>query len=145
MNSGAVVAPGDNGIESLEINLAGTTASASFLSGSTFSFDLAAPGTSDQLTFTGLSASSSDVIFNGNTVNFTNLGGLAAGLYTLFTFDAANAYTGTLAVGSGLGGLTGNFIYNANSIQLSVVPEPGTLALVIGGLGLIAFRFRRRA
>lgn len=145
VNSGAVVAPGDGGIESLEINLAGTTGNASFLSGSTFSFDLAAPGNSDQLVFTGLTASSSDVVFNGNTVNFTNLGDLAAGLYTLFTFDQANAYTGTLSVGSGLGGFTGNFVYNANSIQLNVVPEPGTMALMIGGLGLIALRLRRRA
>ena len=144
-NSGAVVAPGDGGIESLEINLAGTTGNANFLSGSTFSFDLDAPGTSDLLAFTGLTASSNDVAFNGNTVNFTNIGGLAAGLYTLFTFDQANAYTGTLSVGSGLDGLTGNFIYNANSIQLNVVPEPGTMALVIGGLGLVALRFRRRA
>lgn len=145
VNSGGVVAPGDGGIESLEINLAGTTGTASFLSGSTFSFDLAAPGSSDLLAFTGLTASSSDVTFNGNTVDFTNLGGLAAGLYTLFTFDQADAYTGTLTVGSGLGSFTGNFVYNANSIQLNVVPEPGTMALVIGGLGLIALRLRRRS
>ena len=145
VNSGAVVSPGDGGIESLEINLSSTTGTASFLSGSTFSFDLAAPGASDVLAFTGLTASSGDVAFNGNTVNFTNIGGLAAGLYTLFTFDQANAYTGTLNVGSGLGGFTGNFVYNADRIQLNVVPEPGTVALIVSGLGLIAFRLRRRA
>lgn len=145
VNSGAVVAPGDGGMESLEINLAGTTASASFLSGASFSFDLAAGGASDVLSFTGLTASSGDVLFNGNVVNFSDLGGLAPGVYTLFTFDALNAYTGTLVVGTGLGGYSGDFIYNANSIQLNVVPEPGTLALVVGGLGLLVLRLRRRA
>lgn len=145
VNSGAVVAPGDGGIESLEINLAGTTGSASFIAGSTFSFDLAGLGSNDVLSFTGLTASSSDVVFNGNTVNFTNLGGLTTGVYTLFTFDQANAYTGLLALGTGLGSYTANFIYNADSIQLNVVPEPGSMALVLGGLAVIAFRLRRRA
>jgi fibronectin-binding autotransporter adhesin len=145
VNSGGVVAPGDGGIESLEINLAGTTGSASFLSGSSFVFDLSTPGTSDVLDFTGLTASSGDVIFNGNVINFNDLGSLAPGLYTLMTFDADNAYTGTLAVGSGLGGYTGSFIYNADSIQLNVVPEPSVAVLLLGGFaGMACLRLRRR-
>lgn len=142
VNSGGIVAPGDGGIESLEINLASTTGTASFLSGSTFTFDLNAPGSSDVLDFSGLTASSGDVVFNGNVVNFTNIGGLAPGTYTLMTFDADNAYTGTLAIGTGLGSYTGSFIYNADSIQLSVVPEPSTALLLLGGLALL--RARRR-
>lgn len=145
VNSGGLVAPGDGGIESLEVNLAGTTGSASFLSGSTFIFDLNAPGSSDELTFSGLTASSSDVAFNGNTVNFNNLGGLAPGTYTLMTFDAGDAYTGTLTVGTGLGSYSGSFIYNADSIQLSVVPEPSVAVLLIGGFaGMAWLRARRR-
>ncbi len=142
-NSGSVIAPGDGGIGTLEVNLGSTTGAASFLSGSAFTFDLNAPGTSDVLSFTGITASSSDVAFNGNTVNFNNLGGLAAGTYTLFTFDAANGYTGTLNVGTGLGVFSGSFTYNSNSIQLTVVPEPGTCALfAIGGLVLLTLRRR---
>lgn len=141
--SGGAVAPGDGGIGALEINLGSTTGSASFLSGATFTFDLNAPGTSDVLSFTGLNASGGEIAFNGNTVNFNNLGGLAAGTYTLFTFDAANGYTGTLNVGTGLGVFSGSFTYNSNSIQLTVVPEPGTCALfAIGGLVLLTLRRR---
>ncbi|CAN5529152.1 hypothetical protein BH09VER1_BH09VER1_22950 [soil metagenome] len=141
VTSGGEVAPGDGGIGTLEVNLGSTTGTASFLSGSTFTFDLNAPGTSDVLGFTGLNASSGEIAFNGNTVNFNNLGGLAAGTYTLFTFDAATDYTGTLAVGTGLGALSGSFVYNSNSIQLTVVPEPSTTALVAGSLaGLLWLR-----
>jgi autotransporter-associated beta strand protein len=142
VNSGGVVAPGDAVIGDLEVNLAGTTGSASFLTGSTFVFKLDAPGSADALLFTGL-ASASDVIFNDNVVNFTNLGGLAPGLYTLMTFDAANAYTGELVVGAGLGSYTGEFIYNADSIQLNVIPEPSTAVLLLAG-GLAGWLARRR-
>lgn len=143
VNSGGIVAPGDGGIESLEINLASTTGSASFLSGSEFVFDLNTPGSSDVLSFSGLTASG-DVVFNSNTINFNNIGGLAPGLYTLMTFDAANAYTGTLTIGTGLGSFTGELIYNATSIQLNVVPEPAATALLLGGLAGVALARSRR-
>lgn len=144
VNSGGLVTPGDGGQGSLEINLAATSGGVSFLSGSTFTFDLNAPGSSDMLAFTGLTASSSDVAFNGNTINFADLGGLAPGLYTLMTFDAGSAYTGTLTVGTGLGSYTGNLIYNAGSIQLNVVPEPSAVVLLgIASLGCLAVCRRR--
>lgn len=143
VNSGGVVSPGDGGIESLEVNLASTSGAASFLSGSTFVFDLNAPGSSDVLSFTGVSLAT-DVVFSGNVVNFNDIGGLAPGLYTIMTFDGANAYTGTLSVGTGLGGYTGEFIYNANSIQLNVVPEPSAGLLILGGMaGAALLRGRR--
>lgn len=142
--SGGVVSPGDGGIESLELNLGGTTGSVTFAAGSEFVFDLNAPGVSDVLAFTGLSLAS-DVVFNGNTIDFIDLGGLAIGTYTLFTFDGANDYTGTLVLGTGLEGFTGNLVYNANDIQLEVtaVPEPSTYVLVLGG-GLVLALLRRK-
>lgn len=148
--SGATVAPGDGGIGTLTLNLGSTTGSAVFSSGGLFSFDLAAPGSGDVMAFTGLTLSSSDVQFNGNTINFNDLGGLGVGVYTLFTFDQANAYTGTLVLGTGLGSFSGNasLVYNANSIDLVIaaVPEPSTYALVGMGLGaLLLLRSCKRA
>lgn len=139
--SGATIAPGEGGLGVLEINLASTTGKSVFQPGAVFAFDLNAPALNDTLAFTGMSAS--DVTFNANVVNFTNLGGLAPGSYTLFTFDAANAYTGTLAVGSGLGAYEGSFIYNSQSIVLNVVPEPHTGLLVALGLLTVAFTRKR--
>lgn len=136
------VAPGDGGVGALTMDLSGTTGKATFNSGASFSFDLAAPGTSDLFAFIG--TSSGDIVFNGNKVNFADLGGLSAGLYTLFTFDNASAYTGTLTIGTGLTSFAGSsFIYNANSIQLNVVPEPTTWALIIMGVMTLSASRRR--
>jgi len=143
VNSGGSVAPGDGGIGTLSLDLASTTGVANFASGSTFTFDLAAPGSSDVLAFTGLAASG-DVTFNGNTINFTNVGGLGVGTYTLFTFNGSNLYTGTLAIGTGLGSFTGNLNYNAGSITLDVVPEPSTVALAAAGGMFALFGWMRR-
>jgi autotransporter-associated beta strand protein len=103
---------------------------ATFGSGATFAMELNAPGTSDVVAFTGLGApSTASVVFNGNVVNFTNLGGLAPGLYTLFTFDSDSKYTGTLSKGTGLEAYpTSQFIYNTNNIQLEVIAGGETYA-----------------
>ena len=132
VNSGSILAPGVTGTAgNLTIALTNTGDSAAFATGSTFAFDLGAPGTNDKLVFTGLAAGVHDVTFNSNVVNFSSLGGLAQGAYTLFTFDANNAYTGTLQIGTGLESFaTSNFTYNANNIVLNVVPEPQTWALL---------------
>jgi autotransporter-associated beta strand protein len=140
--SGATVAPGNGGLGAFTINLASTTGKAVFQPGARFVFDLASPGLSDTLDFSGLSAG--DVVFNGNVVDFTNLGGLAPGNYTLFTFDAANAYTGSLVLGAGLDAYEASFVYNSQSIVLNIVPEPATLVLCAGALGALFFRRRRQ-
>ena len=143
VNASGVVAPGDGGIESLGISLASTTGVANFATNATFSFDLAAPGSSDSIDFTGLTAAS-DVVFHSNVINFNNLGGLAVGTYTLFTFNGSNLYTGTLVVGTGLGAYTGNLNYNADSITLDIVPEPSTIALATAGGMFALFGWVRR-
>jgi autotransporter-associated beta strand protein len=147
VGSGAIVAPGSGGIGTLTVDLSNASDTATFLSGAKFTFELAAPGHSDQLAFTGLTLSVADVTFNGNVIDFTNAGGLAAGTYTLFTFDANNAYSGTLAIGTGLESFSSSYLtYNANSIMLTVVPEPSTTALLagVGVIGLLIVRRRRQ-
>jgi len=146
VNSGAILSPGVTGTAgTLTVALGNAGDSASFASGAKFAFDLAAPGTNDVLAFTGLTLNVADVAFNSNAVNFNNLGGLAEGTYTLFTFSANNAFSGTLTIGTGLESYAGSsFSYNANSIVLNVVPEPATWALLATSLTVVlAFRRRR--
>lgn len=144
VQSGGVMAPGD-GLGTLTVALNNTGDSANFALGAKFTFELAAPGTSDVLSFTGLSAAS-DVVFNNNVVDFTNVGGLAIGTYTIMTFDANNSYTGTLQIGTGLEAYAGSSLtFGTNSIILNVVPEPDAWSLVLGGTAaLVLLHFRRQ-
>ncbi|CAN5688694.1 hypothetical protein BH09VER1_BH09VER1_03840 [soil metagenome] len=148
VDAGAIVSSGTvGGIGTLTVSLNSTGDSATFSSGAKFAFDLAAPGTNDKVAFASLTASVADVTFNNNVVDFTDLGGLAAGSYTLFTFDQIGAYTGTLAIGTGLGAYVGsNFSYNTNSIVLNVVPEPSAAAMMgLGFTGALYLLRRRRS
>lgn len=79
---------------------------------------------------------------------FTTGGGFGAGVYTLF--DTSNSIVGSL--GANLTGTIGGFngtLSLANGGQdivltVSAIPEPGTVALLVAGLGLIAFIRRHR-
>jgi hypothetical protein len=158
------VAPGAS-IESLEINLGGTTGTVSMLSGSEFKFELGAagaaigtPGTSDLLLFAGTTAS--DVAFNNNSIDFLGTG--SQGWYKLFDTDLGSGTTWnglTLAgqqIASGLNvtnlgsGLTGTLIVgdgvlgDRDDVYLQVVPEPGTWAILLGGFGMLLGLQRRR-
>lgn len=138
------VAPG-NSIGTLTLNLTDSEGEVDFQSATTFTFELAAPGTSDQIAFTGLTADGANILFNGNTVNFSDAGGLAPGFYTLMTFDQGNAYSGSLSIGTGLESYAGSeLVYNNDHIVLNVIPEPGTLVLLLGGAGMWLAARRRR-
>ena len=124
--SGGFIAPGDNGIGTLTINLGGTTGTVAMASGSGFKYELGtanvsigtiAAGSSDRLALTG--ASAGDFTFNLNNVDFSNTG--SAGYYKLFstdlnlattwiglTFDASTGVVSSGLTFSGLAaGLTG--------------------------------------
>lgn len=149
VKSGAMLAPGE-GIGQIRFNGAGTSAAVLTLeSGAAFSFDLGAPGASDSVAMWNYA--SGDLVLNGNVVNFTNLGGLAEGTYTLFSFfsDSGTTLTASgissgLSIGTGLEAYSGShFVYGPDSISLVVaVPEPSTIWLLVavGVLGLCKMR-----
>lgn len=160
ISSGGIVAPGDltstgaaiSAGENLTFDLSATAGQVTFAAGALIALDFTVGGSStvnESLAFTGLNTGFTDVVFNNNQVNFSIVGTLADGLYTLATFDANNAYSGLLEFGTGLEAYDiKSFVYGANSIQLQIgaIPEPASAA-VLGGviaLGLAATGRRRR-
>jgi hypothetical protein len=161
VNSGGVIYPGASGaITTLTIDSSvNSGAMGTFASGAKFKFNLNASAvTSDKLSLTN--GASGDFSFTNNTVDFTTIAGsLAAGqVYTLFSATAANNYTGLtydgsnhitagLAIGAGLESFAGSYLdLNGNNIELTVaIPEPGTWAMLLSGLGmLLGFQRSRR-
>jgi hypothetical protein len=135
-----------------------------FENGSSFTMKLGAGFTSDEVAFTD--AQTSDVFFDGDTINFTDLtnGSLSDGQYVLFAADAANAYdegmysglrsngsgyiTAGLSIGSGLSAYPGsNLQIVGNDIVVNVIPEPGPWGPLAGGIGMLGLwrRARRRS
>jgi hypothetical protein len=144
-----------------------TSAAADFLnfaSGAKLSFNLNSGVTNSQLSLT--SAFTSEVAFNNNVINFTDLssGGLSAGIYNLITDDntsnadytgltlSGSTITGGLSIGTGFSAYSGTYSESLSltggNIQLDVtaVPEPGTWAMMLGGVVLLFLvTFRRRS
>lgn len=152
VESGGTISPGELGSSdtgTLTIDLSRTPEGAEFLSGAEFTFDLNGVSDHDVLAFiddTSLAdAFTSDVLFNGNLINFNDLtgGSLANGSYTLMTFDADTNYEGTLAIGTGLSSYSGStLVFNDDSsVVLNLVPEPSTALLAM--LGLLPLLRRR--
>gem|GEM_PF-6664181 len=73
---------------------------------------------------------------------------LEIGTYDLFNFGGGYWNTGFTTFGTEnllfAEGFSGSVLYNANSIQLQVIPEPSTYAAIFGGLILLGAIARRR-
>lgn len=130
--AGGVVAPGSlnakgesiAAAEKLVFGLGATTGRLSFQAGASLEIDLnpSVSGVSERLVFTGLAQGKARVHLNDNAVNFTITGGtLAPGLYTVAAFDAADAYSGRLLLGTGLEAYEAALLHNPENIQLRIV------------------------
>ncbi len=143
--SGAKLAPGGDGAASnaFTFSLAGGMNLSAASSGA-FLFDLAGASASDRVTITTGTLNVGTLDFSDFA--FTALAGFGEGEYVLF--DAASAIQGNIGAAAGtINGLTATLSIDSvnNNVLLTVVPEPGTTALVTAGLlGWMVFGIRRR-
>jgi autotransporter-associated beta strand protein len=102
----------------------------------------AGDSTQDQLSIGG------DFIKNtgtGSTFNFDFLGGGEEGWYKLVDWAGTTDFVGSDFGATNLdSGLTGSFTIDSGALYLNVIPEPSSVALLLGGLGALALLRRRR-
>lgn len=148
--SDSFLSPGTNGTAG-NLTLASTLDISGLVSGTAghLKFDLGSVGSNDKITLTSGVLSIGAGNLNFDDFNFTALSGFGPGTYTLF--DTTQTISGSL--GSNLTGLISGqsaSLSLANSNQdlvLTVVPEPDTYAMILGGFGLLIGlqRLRRRS
>jgi autotransporter-associated beta strand protein len=106
-----------------------------------FVFELGAtPASSDFLSLSGSFTGGSDPLL----FTFVNNGWVIGQTYDLISFGST---TFSDASGFGFtngGGFDGFFTMDSSSLQFTVIPEPSTYAMVIGGLALLIALRRRR-
>jgi fibronectin-binding autotransporter adhesin len=105
-------------------------------------FELSAvDNTSDKLTLSGALTKGTGSTF---LFDFQN-GGAASGSYTLLSFASQNGFSaGDFSYTNLAPGLSGTFNLQSNALVLSVVPEPKSAALLLGGIAVLGLRHRRR-
>ncbi len=120
-----------------KIALTGNLDISSLTSGSTFGLTLQTLNGSDVLG----SLTSFDPNTNHTWASVITTGGLtgsfASNLFTINTTDFQNSFTGSF-----------NLVQNGNNLDLiytAVVPEPGTWAMMVGGLAMLVVIQRRRS
>jgi autotransporter-associated beta strand protein len=139
-----ILAPG-NSIGTLNIAANTTWAGAATAGAATdWKFELGAGNTSDLLNITG------DFLKNttaGSVFRFDFLAGTAIGTFKLTDWTGTTGFSASDFSYTNLGvGNTGTFAFNGSQLDfiVTVIPEPSTYAMLIGGLGLMAYLRRRR-
>lgn len=160
VGSGGVIAAGDSavagGLGMLTLNGGSTTgAILSMGADSSFTFDLASGDLNDTVRFYNY-AGASDFLRDGSGITL-NFAGAQEGSYDLFLFysnagttltDAGfDELTSNFVLGSGLSGYTATWDYGTTGVvtlNLTAVPEPAALGLVLVGLAAATVGRRRR-
>ncbi len=160
VKAGGTLAPSahlDTGIATLTISGAQTPTGVllSLEEGATLSFRLGAGNTSDRIAFTGWHAGGLDLADQGVIINASSI---TAGRFNLFSFDTIDvgelisltAGFNAQTLGSGFDGWQGIFGYGTQGgenviwLEVSVIPEPGSIALAVLGLGALGWSMRCR-
>ena len=132
--NGGSIAPGSAGA-------IGTLSAANLIwdGDSTLKFQLGALNTSDNIALGGSFTKGLDGAYT-----FDFLGSAFSGTFTLLTFGGTTFTDASQFSITNLGaGLNGTLHLTGSDLTLTVIPEPGTVALLIGSFGVVVF-FRRR-
>ena len=81
---------------------------------------------------------------NFTDFDFTLLAGFGPGTYVLF--DTPEDIIGSLGTATGtLDGYDAELSFNSPTLTLTVIPEPGSIALLLAGAALVGVARRRRS
>lgn len=150
--AGGKLSPGANGVGTLGMTFTGggkldLTAGVTPTNSQSLVFQLDTPATSDRITLAGGSLDIGTGVLEFDDFAFTTLGGFASETdYVLF--DGNTPIIGTLGTNlmGDVGGFTGvlQFGDGGNDLVLHVVPEPGSIAFLLAGAGML-LSWRRRS
>jgi fibronectin-binding autotransporter adhesin len=145
--SGSALAPGNIGPGTLTVNvgvIGMLDLSGAANQAAAFQFQLGT--SSDLVVVTNGTLNIGNGVLEFDDFLFSNSGGFGAGSYTLFDTQTLIAGSPGVDLTGNIGGFTATIGLSDDQtdLVLTVVPEPGSVALLLGGLGMLMARRRRR-